>query len=544
MDADLETADNNLRSNSYDMIHDSEHSDDDKVARDKVDTIIHLMVPAESKDYFDDWLVRIYEVLITFKGFISRYVYQVAVKDGYIEYAVVLVFNNPVSQKSWMESTERMEKINEIATRGIKHHAITAYGTNVSASSEPGVSESGGNPTFIPKEGSTVHSNISSSSVHKRINIHDSMLTIPRPLPPAKWKLTSILITLVYIVLLVIDYGGSIEKMVANHLPSGLVTFITIIHVVIFLIYSMLPLAISIPVVNQWLRIPRPPPNQMNPIESVLDQGLKLFANRSDVVTMPTEVLKRIDRLEAKLDKLRSINYNLNVQLKSISNSIPTKTTMVPTSEHLNRLQSDSIAKEIDKQAVANMMKQEPITLVVRHFVKWECIPDFESWTDEIDREMQRWEGYIGMVRIAPKTDEDPFINSTSWDSYSHLQAFSQSTERTILLTKLEYMLEGTSQAQVGEERVFRDAFSELFVATGDTVAKRPPPLWKTTVLTIIPLFIIVWSIGGNLQPYLSKDEPEMKSTLPLFVLTFIHVVINSYVGVPLMVSYMQLGDI
>ena len=548
--ADVEAADNYRRPHPYDLIHDiidDDHAggDDDKEEEDKtttaqdkkVDTIIHLMVPAGSKNYFDDWLVRIYEVLITFKGFISRYVYQVAVKDGYIEYAVVLVFDSQLSQKAWMESTERMEKIDEIATRGIKHQAITAYGTNVSGSSDS-----------IPHEGSTAaaasassHSHI--SSVHKRINIHDSMLTIPRPLPPAKWKLTVILITLVFIVLLVIHYGGSIQMMLAKGLPSGLVTFISLIHIVIFLIYSLLPLTISIPVVNQWLRIPRPPPDEMNPIESVLDQGLKLFANRTEV-GMPPEMLKRIDRLEANLDKLRSVNYELNMQLKSsISNLIPPNTasvtTMIPvTTTSTGDRQSDSIVKEIDKQAAANMMKQEPITLVVRHFVKWEFIPDFESWTDEMDREMQRWEGYIGMVRIAPKHDEDSFINCTSWDSYSHLQAFSQSTERAILLSKLEPMLEGTSQAQVGEERVFRDAFSELFVATGDTVAKRPPSLWKTTILAIIPLFIIVWSVGGNLQPYLNKDDSQMSRVLQTFILTIIDVTINSYVGVPLMVSH------
>ena len=242
MDAtDVEAADNYLRSDSYDDMINARSDDaggDDKEENKtatalvkKVDTIIHLIVPAGRKSYFDDWLVRIYEVLITFKGFISRYVYQVAVKDGYIEYAVVLVFDSELSQRAWMESTERMEKIDEIAIRDIKHQAITAYGTNVSGSSDS-----------IPHEGSTaaaVHSHIS-SSVHNRINIHDSMLTIPRPLPPAKWKLTIILITLVFIVLLVVHYGGSTQKMLANGLPSGLVTFISLIHIVTFLIYSLL----------------------------------------------------------------------------------------------------------------------------------------------------------------------------------------------------------------------------------------------------------------------------------------------------------------
>ena len=44
------------------------------------------------------------------------------------------------------------------------------------------------------------------------------------------------------------------------------------------------------------------------------------------------------------------------------------------------------------------------------------------------------------------------------------------------------------------QERLYVDAFSELFVSTGGHVTSRPPPLWKTVVLTIIPLFVS----GGN----------------------------------------------
>ena len=37
------------------------------------------------------------------------------------------------------------------------------------------------------------------------------------------------------------------------------------------------------------------------------------------------------------------------------------------------------------------------------------------------------------------------------------------------------------------------DAFAELFVATGGTAARRPPPLWKTVILTTIPLHVCLW---------------------------------------------------
>ena len=96
--------------------------------------------------------------------------------------------------------------------------------------------------------------------------------------------------------------------------------------------------------------------------------------------------------------------------------------------------------------------------------------------------------------------------------------------------------------ASVSEERVIQDAFSELFVATGADIepALRPPPLWKTAVLTVIPLFIIVWQVGGNLAPYVGRS-----GQLPPLVVTLVVIAVavsfNSYIGVPLVHS--MFGD-
>ena len=49
-------------------------------------------------------------------------------------------------------------------------------------------------------------------------------------------------------------------------------------------------------------------------------------------------------------------------------------------------------------------------------------------------------------------------------------------------------MLEGNSVAEVNAERMMHDAFSELYVATGDKVPFRPPPVWKTMMFTILSL--------------------------------------------------------
>jgi hypothetical protein len=61
----------------------------------------------------------------------------------------------------------------------------------------------------------------------------------------------------------------------------------------------------------------------------------------------------------------------------------------------------------------------------------------------------------------------------------------------------------------------------------------RPPPLWKVTILTIVPLQLIVWSIAGSLIPLLISKGYNI--ALILFFVTLTTVFTNIYVGLPLM---------
>jgi antibiotic biosynthesis monooxygenase (ABM) superfamily enzyme len=175
------------------------------------------------------------------------------------------------------------------------------------------------------------------------------------------------------------------------------------------------------------------------------------------------------------------------------------------------------------------------LTMAVRHFVKWEYELEFLDWTREIDAEMAKYEGYLGMVRIPPRTPEEPHVNCFTYDSYEHLLQFQQSARRRELLLKLEPMLSSVSTAQLSDERAMYDAFTELFVPTGGCAAPRPPPVWKSTILTIVPLFIIVWQEGGNLNPYIYKTKIDF--FLALFFTVCVSVTVSTYVGVPLMQS-------
>jgi antibiotic biosynthesis monooxygenase (ABM) superfamily enzyme len=141
--------------------------------------------------------------------------------------------------------------------------------------------------------------------------------------------------------------------------------------------------------------------------------------------------------------------------------------------------------------------------------------------------------GYLGMVRIDPAPGESLYINSFTFDTFDNLIAFTRSRGRNKLLAKLNPMLESTSAYEINEERLMGNAWSELFVATGGRVPSRPPPLWKSCILTICPLFILVFQLGTPLGGYLAEAniEPHFATLIIVAVMVFL----MTYFAVPTM---------
>lgn len=151
------------------------------------------------------------------------------------------------------------------------------------------------------------------------------------------------------------------------------------------------------------------------------------------------------------------------------------------------------------------------------------------------DKEMSRHKGYLGMVKIDPTPGESVYINSFTFDTFDNLVAFTRSHCRDELLARLEPMLESTSAYQINEERYLGNTWSELFVSTGGTVPDRPPPLWKSCILIICPLFILVFQLGTPLAAYLAASNPPIDPYLAKFIGVAVIVPLMTYFGVPTM---------
>ena len=271
---------------------------------------------------------------------------------------------------------QRKKVVAELSDKHIVVTAVNAYGGSI------------GGAEISPDDESLVQARISS---------HNTINKVPSSLPPPKWKLAIIITIEVYIALTLVNLSGSVDAMLAADMPLGLVLFLSVSHVVLLLTYAGLPLLMSVPIVNKWLRMARRcDPSQMHPLHAVLDQGLQIFSVKMKPQQVPHEVLSRIKTLESRVDKLLEMNKSLQAEVNTL------QTVTSPLLSPANKLEDDAFEDVVankaakiasDRQSSSNLGsdRSAPLTMAVRHYIKWEYQIDFINWTKEMDDEMRKY---------------------------------------------------------------------------------------------------------------------------------------------------------
>lgn len=322
----------------------------------------------------------------------------------------------------------------ELSRKQIEGTVINAYGGSLAGSNN------------TKSNSISTQSDLLAHTTSNKISLHNGIKQVPRALPPPKWKLALIITCAVYSTLLVNSLSGTVDGMLAADMPLGLVLFISITHTVTFLTYAGLPLLMSIPFVNHWLRLKRRcEPARMHPLHAVLDQGLQVFSIKMKPKEIPQEVLDKIYKLEVRLDKLLGMNKTMQAELDAIrpspsnqttpNNTLTTTISITPsttaasitsttatvgkdditeddkfleqmvgsleTHQELlqkqypsqSQVQSQSRpSSPSPSQSNGEMMRDRaaPLTMACRHYVKWEHHLDFENWSKEMDAEMSK----------------------------------------------------------------------------------------------------------------------------------------------------------
>ena len=369
--------------------------------------VIEVLVPESLREYFTKvWSRDTYRKVSAFKGFQKRQLYLTSGKGGFYEYFVIMVFDDFDSFTSWQQSNERNEQVAILERYGILSILINAYGGGTAA--------------------------LNNSYAYHRIVLHNTLSrSISWPMPPPKWKLVIIIFTAVYCSLLVKNEGSlSVALQKANQ-PPGFNILVGIVVVVLTNSYATLPLMMASPWVNKWLRARRGMlVTDMHPLHSLLDQGLLIFAAETQEGQVPPELLQRLSKLEAKCDKLRETYHILRRKVSSQRQELDQRssggtvspartpspgvqwgTTPDPAvvdkdaygagdeadadagagADHPSLQGQDTVPSAEIRKAIVELnlpleakSQSTPITMAVKHFVKWESVLDFEKWTDEI----------------------------------------------------------------------------------------------------------------------------------------------------------------
>jgi len=364
--------------------------------------VLQVTVPNEQRRFYEKtWLPNIFQLLKTVQGFRNRYVEVGSSNEDSTEYVIVLIFDNLEHFKAWEASTERKEIISVLPSRQIVSTFVNAYGGSITGNSD---------------------TDSLAQNTSKKISLQNTINQVPRALPPPKWKLCLVIVTAVYSALLITGLSGSVDVMLAAGMPLGLVLFLSISHTVTLLSFAGLPLLMSIPFVNSWLRLKRRcKPADMHPLHAVLDQGFDIFSVKLKAPEVPAEVREKIQKLEVRVDKLLGMNTRLHAELKDLKQGVeslaPPSTSNGSVDDHeefcdevledvlKNNVEKmvGSIASHRDSRSKIQKMKSQgelvmepepdldaPLTMACRHYVKWEHQLDFENWCKEIDAEMKK----------------------------------------------------------------------------------------------------------------------------------------------------------
>jgi antibiotic biosynthesis monooxygenase (ABM) superfamily enzyme len=348
------------------------------------DVVTHVIVPLKKNDFFKKWLNDTYDEISMFRGFISRRVHEIDARDGYIEYVLVNIFQSYETFKEWYVSTERSNLMNQLKHHHIQWTVLNAYGGNVEQDRQ--------------EDGS-----LNQSQASNRINLQNSLVKIPKPLPPPKWKLTLILIFSLYAIVVCYIYSGQSDIYLNHGLPLPLIYFIFVTQLVLLNVYALAPLVMEISYIDQWLRVSRPSPETMHPLHAALDQGFKIFAVKISPPPHP-DLVRRLDTLERKIEKLREVEHGLKVALQSQRPS-----TLSPSPASLSYQEEDgpnspihsirsiesSLARVMNRRRSNSDLKivnrhKHKITMAVRHYVKWECVLEFQDWSKKMEAEMNK----------------------------------------------------------------------------------------------------------------------------------------------------------
>jgi len=332
--------------------------------------------------------------------------------------------------------------------------------------------------------------------------------------------------------------------------------------------YCLLPMVMSFQCVQTWL-MQRPYNLDTTCILiRVLDKGLTIFRAPAPP-PVPKEILAKLDELESHVNALKAkLDEKLETEalLHDEESAYDDHVLSIVKSSNSVELTPDFAVEPEHKEETDIYVDTGEVTITVRHKVKWECSDDFERWTLRMEKASSNFDEsfcgtdlfnrtyFLGLSDLVnqttlPKFDSE-YVVMFRFSNRSSMEQWLSSKVRTRLLAEVQPMLAGESKykqvtkqesletegAYTGSLVTAGDLFGELLMGDHDMdtpIQNTPPPIYRTTILTLLGLFLVVWPLNYRLTPALVQGGLTEPSLL-ILTLTCISVFGNAYVTSPL----------
>jgi antibiotic biosynthesis monooxygenase (ABM) superfamily enzyme len=147
------------------------------------------------------------------------------------------------------------------------------------------------------------------------------------------------------------------------------------------------------------------------------------------------------------------------------------------------------------------------ITLVISEVIEPSQVADYEAWTQGINQDAKRFDGFLGVEVIRPRDHAHPeYVVIVKFDTYEHLRTWLMSPTYQAWMDRSDGLIASRSQQQL-------PSGLELWFTLPKVHPRRrssppSPPYYKKVILGVLAVYPLIVLADALLGPLLTGFPP------------------------------------
>ena len=155
-----------------------------------------------------------------------------------------------------------------------------------------------------------------------------------------------------------------------------------------------------------------------------------------------------------------------------------------------------------------------PVTSIISHKVKQGNEKNFEEWSKKITTKATEHDGFQNVTIIKPSDPSNlEYVAIVQWSNYENLKKWQQSND-------FKQMLKESEEFSMSTKNLHEEAGMEIwFDWPSDTKRLSKPSFFKQTLIAIMVVLPLIFSVGAILRPLLSDLDLPFELQIVINVL-------------------------